>query len=305
MTGYYLSIGSIIIDDIILPDGSERLGILGGGLTHAAMGIRVWSDRVGLVSSVGYDFDQSQFDLLKSYFEISGLENLSGVTTPRAWQKFEEDGTRHETFQTDFQIMQDCIPKPDQMPEVYADLLGVHLHCPPHDVELWVPSLRERGCQVILWEPWDEFCIPENRTLFQRNCSLVDIVSPNLREASRLTGIDDPADIIYRLRDYGARVTALRMAASGSLILGDVGDIYHVPAYPVRNLVDVTGAGNAFCGGFVYGFSRIGNAQHAGWYGGVSASLALHQFGALYPLENLSQNAITRLDWYLKQANLG
>ena len=304
MTGYFLSIGSIIIDDIILPDGTERLDILGGGLTHAAMGMRVWSDRVGLVSSVGFDFDQSQFTLLKSYFEISGVDNLADVPTPRAWQLFEENGTRHETFQTDFQIMQDCIPKPDQLPEVYADLLGVHLHCPPRDVELWVPSLRDRGCEVILWEPWDEFCMAENLGLFERNCSLVDIVSPNLREASRLTGNDDPVDIIYQLRDYGARVTALRMAEAGSLILGDSGGLCYVPAYPVSNLVDVTGAGNAFCGGFVYGFSLDGDVQHAGWYGGVSASLALHQFGALYPLENLRQKAFTRLDWYKKQANL-
>ena len=266
------------------------------------MGMRVWSDCVGLVSSVGFDFDQSQLNLLESYFEISGVECLVDVPTPRAWQQFEEDGTRHETFQTDYQIMQDCMPKPDQLPEVYADLLGVHLHCPPREVELWVPKLRDRGCQVILWEPWDEFCTPENRELFQWNCSLVDIVSPNLREARRLTEENNPENIIYRLRDYGGRVTALRMAESGSLICGDSGEVFYVPAYPVNNLLDVTGAGNAFCGGFVYGFFHTSDAYQAGWYGGVSASFALQQFGALYPLENIRKKATTHLDWYLKQA---
>ena len=81
-----------------------------------------------------------------------------------------------------------------------------------------------------------------------------------------------------------------------------VSNLFEVPAYPVKHIVDVTGAGNAYCGGFVYGLATTGDALQAGWYGGVSASLALHQFGALYPLDGLKETAQARLDWYRQHA---
>lgn len=298
MPAIFLSIGSIIIDDIILPDGAKKMGVLGGGLTHAAMGMRVWSDQIGLVSSVGGDFDHRQMSLLAAYFNVAGMQIFKHTPTPRAWQVFDADGTRHETFQTDFEEMQNCIPKPDQLPDEYSLIAGVHLHCPPQEVALWVPVLRNRGCQVILWEPWDEFCVPQNRDLFKLNCQQVEVVSPNLREARRLTERDDPKDIVGCLRDYGAKNVALRMAEAGSLVLDESGRMFSVPAYPVEKIVDVTGAGNAFCGGFVYGYANTGDGLRAGWYGSVSASLALHQFGALYPLDGLKDTAKARLDWY-------
>jgi len=305
MLEFYISIGSIIIDDIVMPDGKKKDGILGGGLTHAVMGMRVWTDQVGLVSGVGGDFDQDQMDLLKTYFDTSGVIVNQAIPTPRAWQVFDADGTRHETFQTEFSQMADCIPKYDQLPDAYSQISGIHLQCSPHEVESWVQTLRAVSIpdkngqeQVILWEPWDQFCVPENQALFKHNCKQVDIVSPNLREARLLTGLSDPIDVVNQLRDYGARMVVLRMADAGSLVQDQNGTISAVPAYPVDQIVDVTGAGNAYCGGFVVGFARTGDVQTAGWYGGVSASLALRQFGALFGLDNLEQEAQARLDWY-------
>lgn len=302
MPELFLSIGSIIIDDIFLPDGTKKMGVLGGGLTHAAMGMRAWVDHVGIISSVGDDFDDTQILALKTYFDTSGLRIDHDVKTPRAWQRFDEDGTRHETFQTDFKEMEACIPKPDDLPMNFPEISGVHLHCPAHEVELWVPNLRVQGCQVILWEPWDEFCTPKNLALFKWNSTQVDIVSPNLREARMLTGLDEPAEILHNLKDYGAKIAAVRMAEAGSLVLDQVGRLFRIPAFPVEKIVDVTGAGNAFCGGFVVGFAKTADVHQAGWYGGVSASLALHQFGALYTLEKIRQKAQTRLNWYRENA---
>ncbi len=56
----FFSIGSVIIDDIVLPDGQTRMGVLGGGATHAATGLRVWSDRVGVCAAVGRNFPSLQ-----------------------------------------------------------------------------------------------------------------------------------------------------------------------------------------------------------------------------------------------------
>lgn len=301
MAERFISIGTIIIDDIVLPDGAKKMGILGGGLTHAAMGMRVWSENVGLVSGVGADFKGDFMALLETYFDVRGLGVYEDEPTPRAWQRFDADGTRNEFFQTDFEKMKDLIPEPEALPKAYSPLTGVHLHCPPEDVIRWVSELREKGCDNILWEPWDDFCVPENEKLFGENSAKVDIVSPNLREGRLLTGLNDPEEVVIRLKEYGAPIAILRMAEDGSLIADKKGNLHWLPSYPVEDIVDVTGAGNAYCGGFIIGYYRTGDVKEAGWYGGVSASMALHQFGALYPLGDIQQRAKKRLAWYQNQ----
>ncbi len=303
MSGLFLSIGGIIIDDIRLPGGKERRGFLGGGITHAAMGMRIWKQKVGLVSNVGSDFDSSYLEQLDKYFILHGLDINPNVPTPRAWQVFDPDGTRHETFQTDFDQMVELIPKPENLPEKFSTISGVHLHCPPQKVDAWVKVLRERNCPIILWEPWDGFCLPENQAEFFLYCTMVDIVSPNLREGRLLSGLQDPVDILHFFQDNGAGAVALRMAEDGSLLMDHQGDIIHIPAVPVERIVDVTGAGNAYCGGFVVGLSETGELQQAGWYGGVSASCALGQFGALYPLTRYPSEQTQRLAWCRENAS--
>lgn len=298
MTGFFISIGNIIIDDIILPDGSSRMGTLGGGATHAVMGMRIWTEKVGLVTPVGTDFGGEQLAALAERFDLHGLVVRPESPTPRAWQLFETDGTRNEVFRTSYEGMAAMEPQPKDLPGFYEHLAGVHLHCTPLDVPRWVPVLRERGCKVILWEPWDPFCAPENEAYFRQFCPLVDVVSPNLKEGRHLTGLSEPVEVIHRLQDYGAPLAVLRMGAEGSLVSGTQRELYAIPACCVEKIVDVTGAGNAFCGGFIVGLALTGDLQRAGWYGGVSASLALGQFGAVYPLEGAREEAVRRLGWY-------
>ena len=96
----FLSIGSIIIDDIVLPDGQTCMGALGGGMTHAAMGMRVWSERVGVLAAVGDDFPEAARREMALAFDVRGLIRRD-VPTPRAWQVCETDGRRTDVFRTD------------------------------------------------------------------------------------------------------------------------------------------------------------------------------------------------------------
>lgn len=297
-TGFYLSIGNVIIDDIILPDGTSRMSRLGGGAVHAVMGMRVWHSRVGLAAPVGSDFGGDQLAELAEHFDLSGLCYRS-APTPRAWQLFETDGTRNEVFRTSFAEMLAICLNPRELPAVYDPPAGVHLHCSPQEVPLWSAALRQRGCRMILWEPWDGFCIAENLAEFSRYAALVDAVSPNLDEARHLTGLQSPEQIIHFLvAEQGVKVAALRMGAAGSLVADSSERIHRIPIYPGPAPVDVTGAGNAYCGGFIVGLVESGDLRQAGWCGGVSASLALRQFGALYPLAGVEAEAARRLAWY-------
>ncbi len=226
----FLAIGSVIIDDIIRPDGQTHMGALGGAATHAAMGMRVWSERVGVVTAIGRDFPEAAHLELARAFDVRGLLRRDGPT-PRAWQLYEADGRRTDVFRTSSDGYIAMSPRPDEFLAEYAGAVGIHLECgAPDPLRDWVARLRAGGCACLLWEPWNIFCRPENRRLFAELAPLVDVVSPNLIEARRLTGLDDPQKIVGALLEDGAKSVALRMGEAGSLVAGQEEAPVAVPA---------------------------------------------------------------------------
>ena len=291
----FFTIGSIIIDDIVLPDGETRMGILGGGATHAAMGILVWSDSVGIAASIGDNFPDVSMDQLKKVINTDGLHNYE-VETPRAWQVYEENGHRTEVFRSDLDEFINLTPDPQQLPKNYCGAKGVHIQCKsPEPLKSWIQKLRTEDCGLILWEPWDIYCQPENRQDFREILPLVDIFSPNLEEARVLTSQSGIKEILKKLFQYGATRIVLRMGERGSVVADSVTGYSEIPVFQVNQITDVTGAGNAYCGGFLVGYTRTTDMVQAGMYGAVSASLALEQFGALYSRTDLHTLAEQRL----------
>jgi sugar/nucleoside kinase (ribokinase family) len=291
----YISIGSVIVDDIVLPDGKTYMGMFGGGSTHAIAGMRVWADQVGLVSWVGDNFPDDMKALLQQEFDLRGVVRRH-LATPRAWQVFEWDNKRTEIFRTSMDEFVFNSPKPAELPLEYNGAAGVHLQCEVHHFHEWVNLLRGHGTRVIVWEPWGELCTQSNRAIFRELMPLVDAISPNLLEAKCLTGQEEPVAIAQAMLEDGARLVALRMGAEGSLVMGKDFQPVRIPAVQVEKIVDVTGAGNAYCGGFVVGLAETGDPLQAGCWGAVSGSFALEQFGALYPFEGVRSKALQRLD---------
>lgn len=291
----FLSIGPVVIDDIVLPDGQTRMGVLGGGATHAAMGMRVWSGRIALLATLGRDVPAADRRKLTRAFDLRGPARRDSPS-PRAWQLYEHDGRRTHVDRTDGDLFMAMCPRPDELPAEYAGARGARLECDaPDPLREWMACLRAAGCGHILWEPWNVFCRPENRALFGQLAPLLDVFSPNLLQAQRLTGLKDPRQVLAALLEAGVQVAVLRMGEAGSLVAGQGAPAVAVPAVPVSNIVDVTGAGNAYCGGFLVGLAETGDLARAGRYGAVSASFALEQFGAMFTLEDLRTRAEQRL----------
>ncbi|HLE51302.1 MAG TPA: carbohydrate kinase family protein [Anaerolineales bacterium] len=80
----------------------------------------------------------------------------------------------------------------------------------------------------------------------------VDYFIPSLPEAQVMTGLDDPLAIAHTLLARGPSVVGLKLGAQGCLVLTRAGEIIHAPAFQV-NVVDATGAGDAFAAGFIAG----------------------------------------------------
>lgn len=275
----YVCVGGIIIDDIVFPTGETRMGVLGGGVTHAAAGISLWGHRPGLLASVGHGLPEEVLKRLERDFDLQGLVWLD-LPQARAWQIFEWDGKRTEIFRVNNIDPFILEPIPDRISAVYAEAQAVHL--------LRDANLREWRqhfpSAVILWEPIQPFMVRENLAAFRAALPLIDIVSPNWLEAQQMYGIHDPADLIRAMLDDGASVAVLRMGEAGSMV-GRQGQpqLITVPVVPVPQIIDQTGAGNTYCGGFLTGWLETHDLITAACRGAVAASFALEVLGVAEP----------------------
>lgn len=298
MTPDFVSFSSIIIDDIVLSNGRTFMNTLGGAGTHALVGMRVWSDRLGYAAAVGDDFDPTHRQLLESLgVDMRAVMRREGHRTARAWQLFEPDERRIEVFRTDRDDFERYKPQLEELPEDYLAAKGFHIHwgtC-AEVVEL-VRKLRAiNPTMCLLWEPSP----PELKGTpdeFQAVCSEVDLVSPDTDEARILTGETTVQGMIERFLSWGVPLVALRMGAKGSLVGASGGKFYRAPAVPAT-IVDVTGAGDAYCGGFLVGLGMGEDTAQAAARAAVSASFALEQFGVPRFDEAKRVEAEWRLAW--------
>lgn len=288
---------SLIIDDIVFPDGQTSMGVLGGGGPQTAFGMRLWADNVGLSAGVGPDLPAEVQNWL-NLFEIDtqGLRYSKEWPTPRAWQVLEDDGRRTQVWRVPGPVIgQQLGRRLEYLSENYRNARGFHLGVHPEEPDLeFIQALRDLGA-VVSVEPFR----PAQQSLtdieLRALLSAGQIFSPNEQEAQSLVGPGEPLALIQRLVNLGVEVVALRQGATGALVhRADVGETWHIPAVESK-VIDPTGAGNAFCGGFLAGWVQTGDIRTAGLYGAVSASFLVEQVGLPPPDLELIEAAQKRL----------
>ncbi len=272
----FIAVGSVIIDDIVYPDGRTDMGVLGGGGAHAACGMALAGERPGLAALVGKDLPTDIRARLARDFDTSGLV-WSAHKQLRGWQIFEWDGRRNEVFRVDVVEPFQFEPLADSPDMPFTAAKGITLLRGPSYVQAW----RRRFPQaVLLWEPLRAVMMAGDYQGFLEGIPHADIVSPNLLEAQTVYGIEDELEILRRMLADGVRVAALRMGERGSLLAAQgQSQAWHIPPLSVDAIVDQTGAGNAYCGGFIVGWVRRQNLIQAGCYAAAAASFTLETVG--------------------------
>ena len=151
---------------------------------------------------------------------------------------------------------------------------------------------------IIIWEPKPSSCIPANLDAFQQAAHIVNVFSPNHVELAAMFQEDLSEVTALTIAEYAMKfvLSGIGQAGEGCVVIraGDEGcfvasqtrEPFWLPPYYDQNdkaqhsrLIDPTGAGNAFLGGFAMGFLKTDNIYDAACYGSVSASLALEQLG--------------------------
>jgi sugar/nucleoside kinase (ribokinase family) len=271
-------LSNIIIDDVWHADGTHQGRNLGGAAVWAAIGARTRWPRVGIAAGVGADLETVTAGQLREFGLLPQGERVRDTHTIQSRLVYAADGTRTETptFGVEhFHRMQltpaDIAPSllPAAGTYVFRDLWP----------DFWRSFVQQREhLGYTLWELQDDAAV---QSLWPSVCPLlsqVDIVSLNQAEGHALVGSADPDAMTQRLLEAGARLVVLRMGALGALISTATQRLHLIP--PPVPVVDVTGAGNAFCGGFLAGWcARPGDLEQAARCGAAAAALCMAQVG--------------------------
>ena len=142
--------------------------------------------------------------------------------------------------------------------------------------------------------------LPHLADHIRRFLPLVDACLPSKQEVRSLFGPNvELEDAAHRLLDWGAPLVVIKCSAKGIMIASraQAEPIYLAPFHPPGDeaIIDVTGAGDAFCGGFAMGLIQTGDPVAAGRYGLVSSSIVIEGYGATYGLRIPRSTAAERL----------
>lgn len=305
MTVDYITFSNLIIDDIVFPDGRTFMNTLGGAGFHALIGMRVWNASLGYAAAVGYDLDEAHRATLNRFgVDLRGLVLRNGYRTARAWQVFEPDERRIEVFRTSLEDFERFKIVKEDLPEVYRQARGFHLQWGTlAELEDLILSLRDTNPGLVLvLEPTTEN-IAESPAEFRRVLPHLTLFSPDWDEAELITGHAKTGEIFDTLFEWGVPLVALRMGERGSLVKKNTGEGWRLPAVPA-SIVDVTGAGNSFCGGFLTGLGDGLTPLEAALRATVSASFALQQFGLPDWQSTPIDEANRRLAWARQRVEL-
>ena len=274
--------GNLTLDDTVLPDGRTGMGAMGGDALYTGLGAAIWTRPVGLLSRYGDDFPPERLEQARAAgLDLSGLRACPGPTI-RYWVIYEWDGRRHFIFRTSDERFPALSPSPDDLPADYAARCRLfHVAALPFDhMERLVSAVaRLSACPLITLDTHEDY-ITGYQDRFARLLPLLAAFLPSREEVALWFGDDDPERRIGDLLALGPEIVVIKMGAEG-VLLQRRGQRRPVRLAPIPGpVVDQTGAGDAFCGGFVASLAVGVPVLDAARAGLVSASFAVERFGA-------------------------
>ncbi len=297
-------IGQATIDDIRQEPGGETFPrTLGGDALYAVLGASMWPVRIGVVSIVGEDYPREKLQAATcspSLTDWAGVRYYSGPSIHDTATYF-DDGRRTYGFE-DASLLDKLSPGPEDLPAEWRGCGYVHIAPFSIDRQLAFATLFASRGAVVSVDVETHFIKGKTSTLMEI-LRLDPIFIPSLEHVRILSGASspDPAESLPWISGCGASLVVVKCGSRGAWVVkrGER-TLWHVDVVPGVRTVDVTGAGDAFCGGFMAGLALSGDEVEAAAYGTVSASYVVESLGAARPPSFNPQDARRRLDQVVK-----
>jgi sugar/nucleoside kinase (ribokinase family) len=240
-------------DDLDLPTEAAR-NVVGGSCTYAGIAASHFAP-VRAVAVVGEDFPQATLDdLSRRGVDVTGVERAKGKTF-RWWGHYEKDLVSRTTLDTQLNVFADFKPK---LPASYADtpfvLLG-NIH-PALQLEVLAQIKAPRLVAADTMNFW----IAGERQLLLQVLSKIDLLVINdeeLRQLAEVHNLKKAARVVLAL---GPKRLIVKRGEFGALYF-EGNESFFVPAYPLEDEIDPTGAGDSFAGALLGYLAQKGNAD--------------------------------------------
>ncbi len=278
-------VGNLTIDDVVLPDGTTQMSSVGGNSLYTALGVRLWQPRVGLVTRRGEDFPRDLTAVLHSLgVATDGVVDIRGPTV-RNWVVYEASGERHWIYRTPRERSREVAVRAGDLPVAWLEVEPppvVHVTAMPLDAaEAIVDTVRRLSPRAIITLDTHEDYVVDYRQQLRALAAKVHAFLPSRSELADLVGYDNPSRALTDLSTLPTPVIVIKMGAEGVLVWDKAKGTLHEVGVADGPVVDVTGAGDAFCGGFAAGLSLGYGPMESARCGTISASYAVAGFGSM------------------------
>jgi len=271
-----LVLGTVALDTVKTPFG-KRIEMLGGSATHFAMAATLFT-KVDLVAVVGDDFPKIYFDFLrKKGVNITSLHQQGGRTF--RWRgEYKGDLNTALTLETELGVLSFFRPK---ISECQKNSRYIFLANVDPDIQHYL--LQIIHCPYFVGLDSMNYWIHHKRKSLLKLLKKVNIFVANEAEARTISGEYNLLKAAKALSSFGSKMVMIKKGEHGVLFYCDR-FIFSLPAYPVAKIVDPTGAGDTFAGGFMGYLAKTNkitelNIRRAIAYACVIASFNVEGFG--------------------------
>lgn len=293
MSSSIVVVGSLAYDSISTPHGKAERA-LGGSSNYFSLSASNFAP-VKVVGVVGEDYEQEHLDMLKERkVDISGIERASGKTFH--WKgEYKDDMNEAITLQTDLNVFESFNP---QLPDSYRESEVVFLANIDPTLQLQVLDQVKSPKLVCLdtMNLWIDIKLQELKKVLKK----VNVLLINEGEAMQLTQTSNAIAAAKVITKMGPDSVVVKRGEYGFVLYSD-DNFFMLPAFPIENVTDPTGAGDTFAGGFVGHLAKgsaevnFANLKRACVYGCLMASFTVEGF-SVEPQKNL--------DWALVEKRL-
>ncbi len=271
-----VTVGSVAFDSVKTPFG-EASRVVGGAATYFSVAASFFTD-VRLVAVVGDDFTEEQMRIFAGRrIDLAGLQRVPGETF--RWKgEYSFDLSTRETIYTRLNVFDRFSPV---LPDLYRStpfvfLANIH---PALQTDVLTQVDRPQFVAADTMNYWIEGAPEELRAVLRR----IDALVINDEEARQLAGESNLVKAARAIQRMGPRLLVIKRGEHGVLMTRDEG-FFAAPGMPLETVVDPTGAGDTFAGGFMGYLASAGDITDAVLTraiiaGSALASLAVEDFG--------------------------
>jgi sugar/nucleoside kinase (ribokinase family) len=286
-----LTVGTVAFDDIETPYGKAEK-VVGGACTYISLAASYYTHDIRLVAVVGDDFPQETLDMMRSKgISLDGLQIKQGEKYFFWAGRYHTDMNGRDTLDTQLNVLADFDPV---LPTHYRDADFVMLGNLTPAIQMQVIRQLSRRPRLIALDTmnfWMDIALEELKEVIKE----IDVLTINDEEARQLSGEYSLVKAAAIIHQMGPKYLVIKKGEHGALLFHGK-HIFFAPALPLQEVIDPTGAGDTFAGGFM-GYlastkdTTFENMKRALIHGSAMASFCVEKF-SIDNLMNLTQEQI-------------